>query len=75
MDNRLRFLYRMGTELRGRGWEVQAGNGKTGTSASGGMKEKPHAETECVTWSEIKVAKSMDQPPRKAAMAFHAPVP
>ncbi len=37
--------------------------------------EKPHAETKGVTWSEIKVAKRREEPPRKAAMAPYAPVP
>ncbi len=75
MDNRLRFLYRMETELRGRGGEVQAGKGKPGASAGGGMQEKPHAGAGGATRSEEEVAKSMDPPPRKAAMALHAPVP
>ena len=43
MDNRRRFLYRMGTELRGRGREARAGDGKTGISAGGGAEEKPRA--------------------------------
>ncbi len=32
MDNRLKFLYRMQTELWGHRRIVRAGNGKTGTS-------------------------------------------
>ena len=75
MDNRWRFLYRMETELRGRGREVWAGNGKTGISAGGGTEEKPRAGAEGATWSETEVAKHTEKPPRKAAMAFHAPVP
>ena len=46
-----------------------------GISAGGGTEEKPRAGAEGVTWSEKGVAKHTEKPPRKAAMAFHAPVP
>ena len=49
MDNRWRFLYCMATELRGRMWEARAGKGKTGTSAGGGMEEKPHTRPEALS--------------------------
>ena len=44
MDNRWRFLYCAMTELWGRMWKEAAGKGKTGTSAGGGVQEKPHAD-------------------------------
>ncbi len=69
MDDRRRFLYRLWTELRGRGRKARAGNGKTGASAGGGMQEKPHAGAGRATRSETEVAKRADRPPRKAAMA------
>ena len=75
MGNRRRFLYRIGTELRGRGWEARAGNGKTGASTGAGMQEKPHAKSERATRSEERVAKRAERPPRKAAMDSYAPVP
>ena len=75
MDNRWRFLYRAWTELRGRGGETRAGNGKTGASGGGGTEEKPRAKAKAAKRSEMKVAKRGRQPPRKAAMASCAPVP
>ena len=41
MDNRLKFLYLMITELWGRRKRAEAGNGKTGTSEVGDKEEKP----------------------------------
>ena len=35
MDNRLRFLYCVRTELWGHVWKAQPGNGKTGASRVG----------------------------------------
>ena len=75
MDNRLRFLYRIQSELWGRGRRAWAGNGKTGTSEVGDAQENPRIRPEDVTWSELKVAKHASQPPRKAAIALYAPVP
>ncbi|EOS70645.1 hypothetical protein C817_05797 [Dorea sp. 5-2] len=42
MDNRLRFLYRVYTELWGHVWKGHAGKGKTGASGGGEMQANPH---------------------------------
>ena len=41
MDNRLKFLYLIGTELWGRRKRARAGNGKTGTSEVSGEEANP----------------------------------
>ena len=38
-------------------------------------KGKSVSQSEAVTWSEIKVAKHVSQPPRKAAIVQYVPVP
>ncbi|BAK46887.1 hypothetical protein CXIVA_09200 [Clostridium sp. SY8519] len=39
MDNRLKFLYHTGTELRGRMGRARAGNGKPGASTGPAMRQ------------------------------------
>ena len=41
MDNRLKFLYRIYSEMWGHRWKVQPGNGKTGASEVGEWQAKP----------------------------------
>ena len=76
MDNRLRFLYHMVSELWGRGRITGAGNGKTGASAkaeavgkSAAEKLKRYAER---TYSSEARESTL---PRKAAIVWHVPVP
>ena len=76
MDNRLRFLYRMASEMWGRRRITGAGNGKTGASAkaeaagkSAAGKLKRYAER---TYSSEARKSTL---PRKAAIAHHVPVP
>ena len=38
-------------------------------------KGKSVSQSKAVTWSEIKVAKHVSQPPRKAAIVQYVPVP
>ena len=76
MDNRLRFLYHMVSELWGRGRITGAGNGNTGASAkaeavgkSAAEKLKRYAER---TYSSEARESTL---PRKAAIVCHVPVP
>ena len=75
MDNRLKFLYCMQAELRGRMRGGCAGKGKTGASARGGGPEKPSSGTRRRDAERKRVAKHPERVPRKAAIALHAPVP
>ena len=76
MDNRLRFLYRVPSEMWGRRRITGAGNGKTGASAkaeavgkSAAGKLKRYAER---TYSSEARKSTL---PRKAAIVHHVPVP
>ena len=76
MDNRLRFLYRMASEMWGRRRITGAGNGETGTSAKAVAVGKPAAGkpkryVERTYSSEARESTL----PRKAAIVWHVPVP
>ena len=45
MDNRLRFLYCVMTELWGRAWRARAGSGEPGASERGAVQANPHGNT------------------------------
>ena len=59
MDNRLRFLYPVISEMWGHGHKWQAGKGKTGASAGAGQEEKPLIESGGVKRSENKSKRSV----------------
>ena len=76
MDNRLRFLYRMASEMWGRRRITGAGNGNTGASVkavavgkSAAVKLKRYAER---SYSSEARESTL---PRKAAIVWHVPVP
>ena len=76
MDNRLRFLYRMASEMWGRRRITGAGNGKTGVSVKAGAVGKSAAgklkrDAERSYSSEARESTL----PRKAAIVCHVPVP
>ena len=75
MDNRFRFLYHMITELWGHGRRTRAGNGKPGASEGGAKEANPLRGSIVVMRSEKEVAKSVERLSRKAAIAYHVPVP
>ena len=74
MDNRLRFLYRYGTELWGHRGKAGAGNGKTGASIEREGRQIPLCEARCDA-ERNKVAKPVKQLSRKAAIVSIEPVP
>ena len=76
MDNRLRFLYRMASEMWGRRRITGAGNGKTGVSVKAEAVGKSAAgklkrDAERTYSSEVRESTL----PRKAAIVCHVPVP
>ena len=76
MDNRLRFLYRMVSEMWGRRRITGAGNGNTGASAKAeavgkSAAVKPKRDAERTYSSEVRESTL----PRKAAIVCHVPVP
>ena len=76
MDNRLRFLYRMVSEMWGHGRITGAGNGETGASAKAVAAGKPAAgklkrDAERTYSSEARESTL----PRKAAIYCRVPVP
>ena len=76
MDNRLRFLYRMVSEMWGHGRITGAGNGKTGPSAkssSGG--ENPRGKVKRDGERNYSSEARESTPSRKAAIVYHVPVP
>ena len=75
MDNRLRILYCMQPELRGRMSIGRAGNEETGVSGKAEREEKPPQGSLPVMRTEREVGKRPERVPRNAAMALNAPVP
>ena len=69
MDNRLRFLYRVLTEMWGRRRITGAGNGKTGASIKAEAAGKSASQAKDAMRNEIKVVKRVSCVPRKAAIA------
>ena len=76
MDNRLKFLYRVHTELRGHRRIGGPGIGKTGVSAKPRPDGKSAGRWRNVMPSEIQVAKPHESTlSRKAAIDYYVPVP
>ena len=74
MDSRFIFLHHAVSELRGHGEEARARDGagsKRGIRVGG----KSPIQGEPVTGSEQRVAKSVEEPSRKAAIVYCMPVP
>ena len=76
MDNRLRFLYRVPSEMWGRRRIRGAGNGKTGASAKAEAAGKS-AAGKLKRYAERSHSSEAPEStlPRKAAIAWHVPVP
>lgn len=74
MDNRLKFLYCLITELWGRGGRPRAGKGKPGASMRVRRRKNPSGKRTCDA-ERNKVAKSGEPAPRKAAIVYKVPVP
>ena len=76
MDNRLRFLYRMVSEMWGRRRITGAGNGKTGVSIKAEAVGKSAAEKlKCYAERTYSSEARESTLPRKAAIVCHVPVP
>ena len=74
MDNRLKFLYCVITELWGRMWKVEPGNGIPG-QAKELVDRQIRPSRQKRDAYRIKVGKSMSHVPRKAAIVYYVPVP
>ena len=75
MDNRLRFLYFMISELWGHSHKAESGNGKTGASTGGAWEANPPCKPEVLSVANKRVAKSEEWLSGKAAIVYHEPVP
>ena len=76
MDNRLRFLYRMASEMWGRRRITGAGNGNTGVSIKAEAVGKSAAEKlKCYAERSYSSEARESTLPRKAAIVCHVPVP
>ena len=76
MDNRLRFLYRMASEMWGRRRITGAGNGKTGVSIKAEAVGKSAAgKLKCYAERTYSSEAREATLPRKAAIVCHVPVP
>ncbi len=75
MDNRWRFLYYMPSELRGRMWGAASREGEARYKRRSGVQGKTGTQRESREVDRKGVGKSRYHVPRKAAMAWHIPVP
>ena len=76
MDNRLRFLYRMASEMWGRRRITGAGNGNTGVSIKAEAVGKSAAgKLKCYAERTYSSEARESTLPRKAAIVCHVPVP
>jgi len=75
MDNRLRFLYPVASEMWGHRHKAGAGNGKPSASAGARREANPPRGGGGVKRSEERVAKPAEWLSGKAAIECHGPVP
>ena len=75
MDNRLRFLYFVISEMWGHRDKAWAGNGKTGASGVAVWEENPPCKAKPGSGANIRVAKHVEQLSGKAAIKYYGPVP
>ena len=74
MDNRLKFLYCLITELWGHMFRSRAGKGSPVQAEVIGGRQTPHKREDCDA-ERRKVAKSDENVSRKAAIVYKVPVP
>ena len=75
MDNRWRFLYYMPSELRGRMRGAVGRERETRYKRRSSAGGKPAAQCKSRDVDRTRVGKHRYRVPRKAAMAWHIPVP